>query len=197
MKGKTHAALTLATIDIYMEITTKTSIFDNLSNENVYFLGGIVLGSTFPDVDLAWNRNIQIQDRSIFQHRGITHTPIFLLGMIFLWLAYSFINPTFESESYYAILYPCFKGFILGNLFHILQDCLTKLGGPLFFPFVNINKKVSLSEMKSCGLVDFAIFCVCFAFLIFEIYQSKGFIVNNYFNGIQANIETIKTLINF
>lgn len=174
MNGKTHVALSLATIEIYMQISTKTSIFSNLDTNNMFLLAGVCVGSTAPDVDLKWNRNRQLEDKSVFQHRGITHTPIFLVGIIFLWFLYSYINPTFLANPKYTIITFFFNGFILGYFLHIIADCFTKMGSPLLYPFIDINKKISLTKMRTGGFAEIIILLVSISIILYGIYTSTN-----------------------
>jgi inner membrane protein len=96
----------------------------------VYY-GGVVLGSLLPDIDhpqAYLGRRIRVLSvpiNTLFGHRGITHSFLFigLLGI---------------ATAVWWAKYPLFfGGLFIGILSHLLGDMFTITGIPLFYP----NKK--------------------------------------------------------
>ncbi|MCL1987239.1 MAG: metal-dependent hydrolase [Firmicutes bacterium] len=70
------------------------------------------------------------------KHRGIMHTLILPAGMLFF--------AQYVDNRYFLILiYGCFAGY----LSHIVADCLTKHGCPIFFPLT--TKNISIAKVST------------------------------------------------
>lgn len=149
MMGKTHVALSLSAAVI-------ASNYLNVNLENCFYVG-LVIGSTLPDVDLK--TLVKPEKDSIFEHRGITHTPIFLIG---LWFALSFISNrlNLNASSYIS-------GITIGAFLHIIEDLFTPLGSPILFPLLPIDEKISLNLLSTNSIKEKLLFICCMCFLIF------------------------------
>ena len=91
-------------------------------------VGVTVLGSLLPDIDTpnsALGRllpflSIPIERR--FGHRTVTHSLVWWLGLGVVSLPLVFVRPA------------CYAGLLIGYASHLLADCMTKSGVPLFYP---------------------------------------------------------------
>lgn len=90
------------------------------------------MGRTVPMISRACNK--------IFGHRGLLHTPCFLLLSCYCY----YMNKVGTPMDYtFWIMY----GFIVGALCHITQDLFTKGGIMLLYPFS--RKRFHLTNFKS------------------------------------------------
>ncbi|MCC2821012.1 metal-dependent hydrolase [Lachnoclostridium pacaense] len=117
-------------------------------------LGMAVLGELAPDIDTV-NSTISLRIPIIpklinrkFGHRGLLHSPLFL---VLLWLVIGSRN---------------FMGnvFCIGYLGHLVQDLFTCAGLPLLFPFD--KKKISLFPYHSGGIMDYVITSILILLLL-------------------------------
>lgn len=129
MNSKTHAIIG-ATSAITVATLAATTFGDfYITSAGAAFMGA--LGGVMPDIDKASSRvGLKFQKTSLavekaFGHRGLLHTPVFLLGLMLL-------NHTIFNNL--IIL----KFFEIGWLSHLLLDLLTPKGIMLLYP---INKK--------------------------------------------------------
>jgi len=83
------------------------------------------------------------------KHRGITHTLVLPLCMLFA--------VQFVTELYFQILA---YGFIAGYLSHIVADCFTRKGCPIFFPIT--TKTINLTNIATGSQAE----KICMAVLI-------------------------------
>jgi len=99
-------------------------------------------GGTLPDIDHKSSkigRSLKIFSSiisTLFEHRGLTHSVIFIIGIWFLlkWLGASAIT-SFGLPSESAYYFHIFTiGFCSGILSHALADACTKAGVRLFYP---------------------------------------------------------------
>lgn len=142
MQSNTHisSSISLATIPFFLQPHLITSI------EYIpYFLGGVAIGSLFPDIDepnssigrktllLSWFL------KRIFGHRGITHRFIFFLVPLLLTII-------FENEINNKFAYVFMISFCFGIFFHHIGDMLSGAeyykGGikNYFAPFITNDK---------------------------------------------------------
>lgn len=88
-------------------------------------------------------------DKNMITHRGITHTPILVLGILSILLFLSMHVLSGEN----SILLSCLSiGFGVGMLSHIFLDSLTKGGAPLLYPIT--TKSFSFLPIKTGGIVE-------------------------------------------
>ena len=98
-----------------------------------------VWGEMTPDIDTV-NRK--------FGHRGLLHSPIFLVG---LWLVVG-------GRNFWGNV------FCIGYLGHLVQDLFTRAGLPLLFPFD--KRKISLFSYHSGERMDYVITLVLIILLL-------------------------------
>lgn len=178
MKVKTHQCLSLSLIFIII-------LLAGLSL-NFYFIFGIILGAAFPDVDnLSPKRE---SNTSIWGHRGITHTPFFIILIILLLIIVNiyFLNYTISK---YTIF-----GFLIGSMMHIIEDCLNTKGCPLLYPFKPIHKRISFHLLKYDGKGEMIILLLSLIIIGLYIYY--------YINGSLSTLPTdiyniIKNIISY
>lgn len=142
MQSNTHisSSISLATIPFFFQPHLITSI------EYIpYFLGGVAIGSLFPDIDEP-NSSIGRKTlllsmllKKIFGHRGITHRFIFFLVPLLLTII-------FENEINNKFAFVFMISFCFGMLFHHIGDMLSGAeyykGGikNYFAPFITNDK---------------------------------------------------------
>lgn len=121
------------------------SLVGNFSIETVLIAttAGIV-GSLVPDIDepnSIVGKKVKLLSRpvkAIFGHRGIIHTPIFLLGLAYL---LSFLRAYIPGE-YEWMFNLAFWCFIAGYVSHLLLDMFTPQGIMLFFPLSSLRVRI-------------------------------------------------------
>lgn len=107
------------------------------------------LGSLIPDIDepnSILGKKVKLLSKglkTIFGHRGIIHTPIFLvlLSFIIFYFGRKYVPPDYESYFYLA-----FINFNVGYVSHLFLDMLTPAGIMLFYPFS--KNKFKLMSLK-------------------------------------------------
>ncbi|EZP77407.1 membrane-bound metal-dependent hydrolase [Parageobacillus genomosp. 1] len=121
------------------------------------YTAGVVIGSLLPDIDepksYVGRRSMGMSNKvkEAFGHRGMTHSLV-VWGVIALVISW-------ESSSLFA------AGFVLGYLFHILEDFFSVQGVPLFWPFT--VKRLKIPIYRTGNLVEKALFYVAFALLVY------------------------------
>jgi len=118
---------------------------------NLWFLGGVVLGSLLPDMDKKGSKIARIGFRLRIEHRGLTHS---LLG--FFLVAFSCL--TFIKLDFGL-------GIIFGYGGHILEDMLTTQGVSLFYP-----KKTKIRfpfHIKTGGMIEKLLLLSTLAYLAY------------------------------
>lgn len=174
MTAKTHIASSLSMgmgVVIYAAevLNYSLSIFSLL-----VFLVGVFSGSLFPDIDEPSSKignkfKIVSEILSLFvKHRGVTHTFLIVLFYFVLgiWLAND-ISSFADSEP--DIIHILFFGFILGNLFHIIGDMMTKGGVPFFWPISNKNIGLLPKSLRfyTFGIIEMFVVLPLFSMLFF------------------------------
>lgn len=113
-----------------------------------------VWGEMTPDIDTV-NSTISLRTPIIpklinrkFGHRGLLHSPLFL---VLLWLVIGRQNLIGNV-------------FCIGYLGHLVQDLFTCAGLPLLFPFD--KKKISLFPYHSGGIMDYVMTSVLIILLL-------------------------------
>ncbi len=128
-------------------------VFGFLFNVPGYALPAVVIGSTFPDIDLKFSSLVPSKGRkkSLWNtHRGITHHPLLLLGLFLIWVSLERYLPQYHF--YWQFLY----GFWVGYLSHLVLDALTPLGIPVgasYYP----RLKIPLMKTGGVGEKIFAL----------------------------------------
>jgi inner membrane protein len=133
------------------------------------FMAGSVIGSMIPDIDHRGSfigrraKLISIPVSLLATHRGITHSPLFLMAVV---SALLFVSNTFlDGMSTWIFSYMSI-GFGVGIASHIFLDSLTKGGVPLLYPFS--GKKFSFLPLKTGGMLESVIaVCMVIATLLF------------------------------
>jgi len=148
------------------------------------FLGGVFVGSTFPDIDEPNSyigRKLSLFSRflSLFiNHRGITHTILVLF--IYYGLFFALLTTLhFDAKMREYIIYS-FAGFIVGNIGHILGDMTTISGVSLFYPVIRKNIGLLPKPLRYCtgGKVEnsfirplFTLIFLAESFYLFKMYN--------------------------
>jgi inner membrane protein len=107
----------------------------------VSYTAGVVAGSLLPDIDepnsYVGRRSFGMSSKvkEAFGHRGMTHS-------LLVWAVIALVV-AFESPSLFSI------GFVLGYLFHIIEDFLSVQGVPLLWPFQTKRYKIPLYRTGS------------------------------------------------
>lgn len=120
MEGKTHIVGGLAAGVGYSVIFGV--------DDTTPFLFGCMVGSLIPDIDHPQGKLGRVLPfishpiSSIFGHRTLTHSLLFLVGT---WLLFLFTNFSGALE----------MGILIGIASHIILDSVTKDGVKLFYPF--------------------------------------------------------------
>ncbi|MBA2875933.1 metal-dependent hydrolase [Thermaerobacillus caldiproteolyticus] len=121
------------------------------------YTAGIVIGSLLPDIDepnsYVGRRSFGVSGKvkEAFGHRGMTHS-------LLVWAVIALVV-TFESSSLFSI------GFVLGYLFHIMEDFFSVQGVPLLWPFQTKRYKIPLYRTGSFS--ETMIFYLAFSLLIY------------------------------
>ncbi len=113
------------------------------------------LGGIAPDKDiLLWGT--ENRKKSLWGHRGITHTLFFLA--ILLVLFYVSVNSALTMlpqnpllVTLHSSLFTLLGAFAVGYLSHLLMDLLTPMGVPLWFPFNSHFASLKLVKTGSAG----------------------------------------------
>lgn len=155
MKGSAHLAMGICAGAI-----TACAVPDNLYG--AAFMGGCIIGSILPDIDLATSKighlttPIAILLNKIFGHRGFIHTPIcsLLFALLFGAIAHA-ITP--DNAVHVA------AGVFFGCMLHLLQDTFTKNGIRWLYP---LPFKIHFTNIKSnnpiCYLITIALIVLYF-----------------------------------
>ncbi|GGJ58550.1 inner membrane protein [Anoxybacillus voinovskiensis] len=121
------------------------------------YTAGVVIGSLLPDIDepksYVGRRSFGMANKvkEAFGHRGMTHSLV-------VWGAIAAIVIG-ESSSPFSL------GFVLGYLFHILEDFLSVQGVPLLWPFQ--TKKYKLPLYRTGSIIEKLLFYSSFALFIY------------------------------
>ncbi|WP_297813410.1 metal-dependent hydrolase [uncultured Helicobacter sp.] len=141
------------------------------------FYGAVALGSLVPDIDepnsLLGKKTLGISNliKTIFGHRGFTHSLCFILLMGVLLFLLSTLDENFwkeiplvadvikqfgsvESKNINITIFSI--GLLLGCIFHLIGDMMTLSGVPLFLPFKRCNYHIvpSFMRFKTGGIPD-------------------------------------------
>ncbi len=125
------------------------------------YVVGIAIGSLLPDIDepnsYVGRRSFGLAKviKSIFGHRGITHS-LLVCGLIFyLYQLYS---------------YEWLFGIACGYIFHVIGDFFSKRGVPLFWPIV--RKKIKSPLTYETGKPsEQLIFYIAIGLIIYFLYK--------------------------
>lgn len=142
MQGRTHL-LAGAAVGFVTTISLAQTSYQ-ADNMGGFIIGAAVLGSLLPDIDSP-NSKISkscftakatsLLTNELFGHRGLFHTPFFVLLLMIgqlLWY-----NAAEQFAWQLAAMY-IGAGFIAGYISHLILDFNTPMGLMLFYPF---NKK--------------------------------------------------------
>ena len=102
----------------------------------VLLLGLMVVIPTLVLFKLSQTKWVRETWGFVVKHRGIMHTLIIPVLTI--------VATIFIQDRYFLILT---YGFLAGYVSHILADCLTSRGCPIFFPF--LRKNIKFSNIKT------------------------------------------------
>jgi len=147
----------------------------NLTVGVPFFIGSLV-GSVFPDIDSGQSTIsnkvplLSFITRLFVGHRGIIHTPLFLIII-------SIIIQCMQTVLQFSehILY----GFICGYLCHLLQDAMTRQGIKWLYPLTNKNYRIlTLRSGKGffSGFIETALTILIVSIILFFIILLGGFL---------------------
>lgn len=176
MNYKTHTISTLMA-------TSYVTLFTSIDPSITLFLGA-ALGGLSPDIDepqsyIGRKNTVKIGNKriglptlikSIFGHRGITHT---ILAMIVAFIPYFYLTDISSMDHASIIFNPLSQfllGFGLGYVFHIMGDLLTVQGVPLLIPFTKKRFKTPLFAFRVNSTGETIAFIICGLLLLFSIY---------------------------
>lgn len=178
MLSKTHLVSTVSVCSLPLLFNNSLVHEINL----LYFIGGVSLGSQFPDIDEPKssigryvNRFIPFLPyiiKKIFGHRGITHQFIFFLFP----LALIFIFSNKFSEEMLTFLISFMFGILLHQVGDMLSGSKKYKGGikDYFFPFIiNGNFFTPFPYFMRCAIGGFKEYIYLFLFLCLMIYEYK------------------------
>lgn len=138
---------------------------------NYLTLAGVCLGALLPDIDEPKSfigEKIPIIPsivKSIFGHRGITHSLLAVGGVFFIAL---------------IMRKPIFFGMFLGYFLHLLEDNFSVSGIKWLTPFSNKSYKIPVSffTYKTGGLKEHLIFFIVSVILFLEVYHMNFYNFN-------------------
>ena len=139
------------------------------------FAIGSMIGGIFPDVDEKHSKisnNIPLISfiaRLFVGHRGIIHTPIFLIILCFV---IKCICIVLHIPKHFL------NGFICGFICHLLQDSMTRRGIKWLYPF--INKSFRILHLRSgrgmfSGFFEVILTVLIVGIIMFPIMLLGGF----------------------
>lgn len=113
-----------------------------LTPEGLLIMAASLLGGALPDIDHASSkvgrkfRVLSTIISTLFEHRGITHSIIFIVGVWYtLKWSFSHLLVTLNLEQSWMFYFDnIIVGFCAGILSHALADACTKSGVKLFYP---------------------------------------------------------------
>ncbi len=195
MTAPTHIAFGLLTV------AGSFSFFSMPLHRNLPAVACAIIGSVLPDIDSPKSyigrvlpyASIPIERQ--WGHRTITHSLLCLLALsVMIW-------PLLIWQT------PCYAALLLGYMSHIIADCATKSGVPLFYPHSaacvfpgSAKYRIKTGSMvERCLLIGLV--CMLLIFLpvlhIGGIWQSFRYLMATpsaaYANYRQADTETILT----
>lgn len=132
------------------------------------------VSSLFCDIDTPMSKigrkaptisNICIK---MFGHRGLLHTPCFLL---LCWLCYYNVKNGIYVDDTFWLMY----GYSVGFLCHMIQDIFTKGGIKLLYPFS--RKRFHLTNFKSKSKIHNFITIILVVLAIYTVPQVTNYII--------------------
>ncbi|MDE2799065.1 MAG: metal-dependent hydrolase [Gemmatimonadota bacterium] len=195
MTAPTHIAFGLLTV------AGSFSFFSMPLHHNLPAIAGTIIGSVLPDIDSPRSyigrvlpfASIPIEKQ--WGHRTITHSLLCLLTLsVMIW-------PLLIWQI------PCYAALILGYMSHIIADCATKSGVPLFYPYSapcvfpgNAKYRIKTgSTGEGCLLIGLLLMLLIFLPILHMggIWQSFRYLMATpsaaYANYRRADTETILT----
>jgi len=138
-----------------------------------FFIASSVIGSLVPDIDHRGSyigrrlKPISATVQLIAGHRGLTHSPLFVMGLTaLLW----FVSNHFLSGQELIIAQYGTLGFSLGLFSHLFLDMITKGGIPLLYPFS--KQKFSILPLKTGGFGEPIVMIMMILLMVFSITKS-------------------------
>ena len=143
---------------------------------DIPFTIGSLIGSIFPDIDEGTSKIsnkvplFSFVTRLFVGHRGIIHTPVFL---IILSIIIQSICTVLHIPEHFIF------GFVLGFLCHLFQDTMTRRGIKWLYPVV--NKSFHIMSLRSgrglfYGLIEMLLTILIVGILMFPIISLGGII---------------------
>lgn len=129
-------------------------------------MGGAFLGSVLPDIDHKGSfigrrlKPISFVVQHTLGHRGLTHSPLFIMGLTLLLGFLTLQLDGFGRE----IMLMFVLGLFGGMASHLFMDMLTISGIPLLYPFS--DKKFSIAPFKTGGIGEYIASIGCIIFVI-------------------------------
>lgn len=133
-----------------------------------------MLGSLVPDIDEPNSivgrkvKHLSGTLKKVFGHRGIIHTPFFLLIIFFL---------LFQIKNSIPIGNLLLIGFVSGYISHLILDMLTPAGLMIFYPFS--KKKYRLLSLKGEHRDLLVSLIIVFSIVMFLLFRYDIISINN------------------
>lgn len=146
MLGKNHIVVGLASYAVAGSLLLETpTTFINVFGFIMAFVGSLL-----PDIDHPGSKLgktvpfISYPISKIFGHRGITHSLLMVVALIFV------IDHYMDVEYYGVIVF----GLIVGYISHLFADYLTKAGIPLFYPHKK-SFRIPLFSFRTGSFIEY------------------------------------------
>lgn len=129
-------------------------------------MGGAFLGSVLPDIDHKGSfigrrlKPVSVVVQHTLGHRGLTHSPLFVMGLTILLGVLTMQLDGFVREMMLMFILGLFGGMVS----HLFMDMLTVSGIPLLYPFS--DKKFSIAPFRTGGIGEYVASTGCVILLI-------------------------------
>ncbi len=144
---------------MWIGMLTALNIIHGLSSIEVLKFLAVVLGSIFPDMDMAWNKNKKpFRERTLLSHRGITHHPLVVLLLLIIGFYEREVNIMF------GVLILCFT---VGVVLHDFLDMFSPLGIPIG---LNYRKRLAVKLYKTGELSEYLLVALLTVVLLVPIF---------------------------
>jgi inner membrane protein len=133
---------------------------------------GLVIGSLLPDLDhpqSVISRQIPIIGgviSGLTRHRGLLHSILGVILFYFVCAALMFPMATITQNTRDLASLPA--GLMLGYIFHIGADMLTKSGVKLFYP---LKWNIGFGVFTTGGILEFGLRLVLMGWIVLQVIQ--------------------------
>lgn len=165
MRYKTHLAGGLALG--YVAFNNINLLNVDLSDSKTFMIAsaGLVLGSLFPDIDIATSylsnkiKLVSFFTSKLFKHRGYTHS---IVGAVSMSMLMYLILGSFDISHSSVRMFS--TAFSIGIISHIMLDLMTYSGVELLYPFNSKRIKAGKFCLYNFHKWNFAEFILVIAF---------------------------------